>query len=146
ADAQGRHAPLREPALEVVEVDAQPEDLREPAAAALQVQQPRLVEPPDVAGDELVHRRRVGELDGRLGVAHHHVRAPVHDQPAPLGPLGAPSAGSGRSLSSPPGIATPTASGWVAASSGGRYAIRAVASVCPYITYRSMPRSCPRRA
>jgi hypothetical protein len=39
----------------------------------------------------------------------------------------------------PPGIGTPIAVGRDSASSGGRYAIRAVASVCPYMTKSFQP-------
>jgi hypothetical protein len=48
--------------------------------------------------------------------------------------------------SAPPGIGTPIVPARSAASSGGRYAIRAVASVAPYMTTRSQPARSPAPA
>ena len=46
----------------------------------------------------------------------------------------------------PPGIARPTDSGWASVSAADEIAIRAVASVWPYITTKSQPACCPRPA
>ena len=43
----------------------------------------------------------------------------------------------------PPGTGIPIVSAWDTARWGGRWAIRAVASVAPYMTWKSQPRSRP---
>lgn len=90
----------------------------------------------EVSGAELVELAAASEVVVVLGVPHHDVVAP-EDQFA-ITP-GSAEAGCGRSSNEPPGMGMPMAPGCSAARCGGRYAIRAVASVCPYITNSSTP-------
>ena len=65
--------------LDPIEVDAQPEHLREPVAAADDLVQAVGAASREVAGAQLADRAPRGEVGGLLGVAHHDVRALVHE-------------------------------------------------------------------
>ena len=94
---------------------------------------------PCASSSMVAAERQVGR---RLGVPEHHVGAVVDELAGPsLGPGHRPQRESAR-----PGPARPIEPGAAAARSGGRTAIRAVASVWPYITTRSKPLRWPSSA
>lgn len=99
-------------------------------------QKPVRVPAGEVAGEQCVHLASEREVLRALGVAKHDVRTGV-DRFV----VGGPSTESMRN--EPLGIGTPMVPGCSAARPGGRYAIRAVASVAPYMTNRSQPRCWP---
>ena len=79
------HAVIVEQTLDAVEVDAQPEHLHEPARPADDLEEPVGAPPGEVPGAELVDRATRREVR-RLGrVAHHDVRAVVHEFADALG-------------------------------------------------------------
>ena len=111
--------------LDGVEVDAQAEDLAAAVASSRRPRRARRRCAGEVAGAQLGRRAAEREVGGLLGVAEHHVGAGV-DELADAGPVvdglveAQVPAGDRRRRS---------LSGWSSARSGGRYAIRAVASV-----------------
>ncbi len=83
----GPDAAAGEDGLDVLEVDAQPEHLGEPAAPADHLEQAVGSAPGQVAGAQLRHLLAEPEVGRAAGVAHHHVGAGV-DQLADAGLVG----------------------------------------------------------
>ena len=132
----GHYAARRQEALHPVEVEALAQHLRDPAEPPGDLPEPVRPAPAQVAGAQLGDGAAARQVGRRLGVPQHHVGPGVDQLAGARRRRPAPA----RSERRPPGTGQPIAPGGQrSARPGGSTAIRAVASVWPYITTRSKP-------